>query len=61
MPSMSGPFDHIERPLGLQPRLLGVLDDELVDALDERVLEPLADRQLAPLEIVARAWRRRRP
>jgi hypothetical protein len=47
-----GALDHIERPRGLEPRLLGILEDELIDALDERVLQPLLDRELAPLEII---------
>ena len=54
-------FDHLQRPLELQPRLFGVLDDEVVDALDERVLEPLRDRQLAPLEVRLALARRPRP
>src|SRR5580692_6889896 len=41
------PFDHIERTRGLQSRLLGVLEYELIYALDERVLEALGDGELA--------------
>ena len=45
------PFDHVERPLGALPRLLGVLLDEVDDAVDERVLDPLLDGRLAPREV----------
>ena len=54
-------FDHLQRALGVEARLLGVLDDEVVDALDQRVLEALVDRQLAPLEILRALARRPRP
>ena len=45
------PFDHVERPLVLLSRLLGVLLDEVDDPVDERVLEALLDRRLAPGEV----------
>ena len=35
-------FDHVERALGLEPRLLGVGLDEIGDAVHQRVREPLA-------------------
>ena len=44
-------LDHVERPVGALPRLLGVLLDEVDDAVHERVLEPLLDRRLAPGEV----------
>ena len=48
-------LDHVERALGLLPRLLRVLLDEVDDAVDERVREPLLDRRLAPGEVELRA------
>ena len=45
------PLDHVERPVGSLPRLLGVLLDEVDDAVHERVLEPLLDGRLAPREV----------
>ena len=38
------PFDDVERPRVLLPRLLDVRLDEVDDAVDERVREPLLDR-----------------
>ncbi len=47
------PFDDVERPLGPEPRLFGVLENELVETLHQRVLQALFHRELAPLEIIA--------
>ena len=44
-------FDHVQRALGLAPRLLDVAFDEIGDAVHQRVREPLLDRPLAPGEI----------
>ena len=44
-------FDHVERALGLEPRLLGIGLDEFGDALHQRVRQPLLDRLVAPGEI----------
>ena len=48
MPSISGPSITRSGCAEFEPRLLGVLDDELVDAVDERVHDPFVDGQLAP-------------
>ncbi len=45
------PFDHLQRPVERQPRLLGILDDEVIDTLHERVLEPLRHRPRPPFEV----------
>ena len=47
------PFDHVERPLGIEPGLFGVREHELIDALHERVLQPFLDGKLAPFQIIA--------
>ena len=44
-------FDHVERALGAQPRLLDVGLDEVGDAVHQRVRQPLLDRLFAPGEI----------
>ena len=46
------PLDHLDRPLGLLARLLGVLDDPGGDPLHERVRKALLDRALAPGEVL---------
>ena len=45
------PFDHLERPAGLEPCLLGVGFDVVDDAVDERVREPLRHRGLPPGDV----------
>ncbi len=47
-----GSFDDIERALGCETGLLGVVDDKLVDAVDQRILEALRDLELAPGKIL---------
>ena len=47
------PLDDLDRAVGGEPRLLGVLDDEGVDALDERVGQALVTGSDAPGEGVA--------
>ena len=46
------PLDDIDRPAaaveGLQPRFLGIFDDERIEALYQRMFETLRHRQLAP-------------
>ena len=46
------PFDDIDRPAagveGLQPRFLGIVNNERVEPFDQRVFQPFVDRQLAP-------------
>ena len=37
-------FDHVERALGLEPRLLGVGVDEFGDPVDQRMRDALVDR-----------------
>ncbi len=44
-------FDHIERARGRQPRLLGIVGDEIRDAVHQRMGQALADLPLAPGEI----------
>ena len=46
------PFDDVERPRVLLPRLFHVLLDEVDDAVHERVRQPRLDRGLAPRQIV---------
>ena len=48
------PFDHLDGPRVLLPRLLGVLDDVRRDALDQRVRQALLDARLAPREVLGR-------
>ena len=45
-------LDHVERSLGLKPRLLGVGFDELGVPVDERMGDALLDRPRAPFEIL---------
>ena len=45
-------FDHVERALGLKPRLLGVCFDEFGDPVDERVRDALVDGPGPPFEIL---------
>ena len=52
MPSISGPFDHLERAVVGLPGLLGVVLDEVDDAVHERVREPLLDGALAPRQVL---------
>ncbi len=37
-------FDHVERPFGFLPRLLGVDVDEIDNAFDQRMFQPFFDR-----------------
>ncbi len=53
------PFDHVERALRGLPRLLGILDDELVDAIDERVFEAFFHGLVTPGEVLRLRFARR--
>ena len=45
-------LDHVERALGLEPRLLGVGFDEFGDPVDERMRDALVDGPCPPFEIL---------
>jgi len=51
MPSISGPFDHVQRPRALEPRFLGVRHDVLVDAVHQCVGQTLVHRPVAPGQV----------
>ena len=45
------PFNHVERPRGLDPRYLDIIGDVIGDAVHERMFKPLFDRRIPPGEI----------